>query len=165
MKRIAKSDFVVETAAAHQQVGAVCWRMHKGKVEVLLVTSRDTGRWIIPKGWPIKGLTDAQSAAREAWEEAGVEGAVSDAGIGSYSYDKRRLPKPPLPCKVTVFPLRVGRLADKFPEKNERQRKWFSARKAAKKVDEPQLRDLLAQLQDMSDRETAPTTDPDTGLS
>ena len=67
------------TIDARTQYGALCWRMHRGKVEVLLITSRDTGRWVIPKGWPIDGLAPAQTAAREAWEEAGVE--KSDQGI------------------------------------------------------------------------------------
>ncbi|MEN9850080.1 MAG: hypothetical protein RL128_243, partial [Pseudomonadota bacterium] len=66
------------TMVARTQYGALCWRMHRGKVEVLLITSRDTGRWVIPKGWPIDGLAPAQTAAREAWEEAGVEGDIAD---------------------------------------------------------------------------------------
>jgi len=66
------------------QYGAVCWRLHRGRVEVLLVTSRDTGRWIIPKGWPIDGLSPAGTAQREAWEEAGVEGEVIEDGLGVF---------------------------------------------------------------------------------
>jgi 8-oxo-dGTP pyrophosphatase MutT (NUDIX family) len=128
------------------QYGAICWRMHRGKVEVLLITSRDTGRWVIPKGWPMDGLTPAQSAAREAWEEAGVEGAVTETGIGLFRYDKVMAPKPSLPCRVEVFALRVAKLKDKFPERGQRRRKWFAAEKAARRVDEPELRQLLAGL-------------------
>lgn len=128
------------------QYGAVCWRMHRGKVEVLLITSRDTGRWVIPKGWPIAGLTPAASAAREAWEEAGVEGEVAEAGIGLFGYDKVMKPNPSLPCRVEVFALRVAKLKGKFPEQGERRRKWFPADKAARKVNEPELRQLLAHL-------------------
>lgn len=146
MKNAAKIQIAATDDDLHNQLGAVCWRLHRGRVEVLLVTSRDTGRWVIPKGWPCGKLPDPQSAAREAWEEAGVQGDVSDASLGIYTYQKRRIPKDPLPCAVTVFPLRVERLADKFPERKERQRKWFPARKAARKVDEPELREILARL-------------------
>ena len=99
------------------QYGAVCWRLHRGKVEVLLVTSRDTGRWIIPKGWPISGLTPADTAAREAWEEAGVQGELLGGDLGAYGYAKALDPKRSIPCSVQVVGLRVARLKDKFPER------------------------------------------------
>ena len=73
-----------------EQVGALCWRLHKWRVQVLLVTSRDTGRWVLPKGWPMAGKTAEAAAAREAWEEAGVEGLVQAQSIGRYCYDKIR---------------------------------------------------------------------------
>lgn len=129
------------------QNAALCWRMHRGRVQVLLVTSRDTGRWIVPKGWPIAGKTGAETAAIEAWEEAGVEGPLDGADpIGRYGYDKWRSPKKVIPCTVSLFSLRVMRLADKFPERKQRRRKWFDAQKAARKVDEPELRALLSQV-------------------
>ena len=128
------------------QYGALCWRAHRGRVEVLLITSRDTGRWIIPKGWAVNGLSPAASAAREAWEEAGVEGPVLDADLGLFRYDKVLSPTKSRACEVRVFPLHVQRLADKFPERKERRRKWFAAEKAARKVAEPELRRLLAGL-------------------
>lgn len=124
------------------QQAALCWRMHRGRPEVLLITSRDTGRWVIPKGWPMDGLSTADAAAREAWEEAGVEGRIQPDPVGYYSYDKLTNGKA-MPCMVSVFPLRVARLADKFPERKQRRRKWFAADKAARKVAEPELRALL----------------------
>lgn len=133
------------------QSGALCWRMHRGRVEVLLITSRDTGRWVIPKGWEVAGLTPAQSAAREAWEEAGVKGEIDDTGLGLFRYDKV-LPVPPvLSCQVQVFALRVRTLSDRFPERKQRRRKWFDAQKAARKVNEPELRGLLKALPDLLD--------------
>jgi len=108
-----------------------------------LVTSRDTGRWIIPKGWLIPDLTAAASAAREAWEEAGVEGQVADLPIGMFHYDKVLGPAQAIPCLVSVYPLQVTRLRNRFPEVLQRQRKWFSPDKAAKKVIEPELCDIL----------------------
>lgn len=130
----------------YTQYGAVCWRMHRGRVEVLLVTSRDTGRWIIPKGWPMKGVMAKDAAAREAWEEAGVEGKVDGAFIGDYSYTKVRMRKCDRFCVVQVFPLRVARLVDKFPEKKHRRRKWFLASDAARLVNEPELREILQKI-------------------
>lgn len=143
-------DVTQQTPQAGQesrtQYGAVCWRLHRGKVEVLLVTSRDTGRWIIPKGWPISGLTPADTAAREAWEEAGVQGEVLEAGLGAFGYAKVLDSRRSVPCSVEVFGLRVAKLRDKFPERKERRRKWFGVEKAARKVAEPELRALLLSL-------------------
>ncbi|MEO6300425.1 MAG: NUDIX hydrolase [Paracoccaceae bacterium] len=125
------------------QVAALCWRMHKRGIEVLLITSRDTGRWVIPKGWPIPGLDNAQSAAREAWEEAGVEGQTLDQPLGRYLYDKIARPATALPCSVAVFPLQVKTLSKRFPERKQRRRKWFSPSEAALLVAEAELRQLF----------------------
>jgi 8-oxo-dGTP pyrophosphatase MutT (NUDIX family) len=135
-----------EGASCTKQYAAICWRMHRGKVEVLLITSRDTGRWVIPKGWPMDGRTPAQAAAQEAWEEAGVQGEIATNGIGLFRYDKILSPKKALACEVEVYALRVSKLVDKFPERKQRRRKWFAAEKAARKVNEPELRDLLHHL-------------------
>ncbi len=148
MKRMTEASLQGAEQAPRSQYGALCWRMHRGHVEVLLITSRDTGRWVIPKGWPISGLAPAASAAREAWEEAGVRGEAATEALGLYTYDKIMKTTDALPCAVAVFPLRVGELAAKFPERKERRRKWFAAAKAAKKVAEPELRDLFRTLAD-----------------
>ena len=146
MKRSKQDQFVAEGDGARSQYGALCWRAHRGQIEVLLITSRDTGRWVIPKGWPIAGLDPAASAAREAWEEAGVTGHTASEPLGLYCYDKVLAPEASLPCAVAVFPLRVEELASKFPERKERRRKWFGAAKAARKVAEPELRALFQSL-------------------
>ncbi|MBC2833934.1 NUDIX hydrolase [Paragemmobacter straminiformis] len=146
MKRTTEASLQGAEQAPRSQYGAICWRMHRGHVEVLLITSRDTGRWVIPKGWPIDGLAPAASAAREAWEEAGVHGEPDPEALGLYTYDKVLNPDASLPCAVVVFPLRVEELAAKFPERKERRRKWFAAAKAAKKVAEPELRNLFKTL-------------------
>lgn len=126
------------------QFGALCWRVRKGKLQILLVTSRRRGRWIIPKGWPIEGETPTQAAATEAWEEAGVTGDSSSICLGIYSYLKDRAPKTgPLPCIVAVFPLKVKTVADDFPEKGQRKRKWMSPKKAAASVDNKELAQML----------------------
>lgn len=126
-----------------RQSGALCWRMRRGQVEVLLITSRVTGRWVIPKGCPHDKLTEAKSAAAEAWEEAGVEGSICEEPLGYFTYNKVLRPGVVQACIVSVFSLRVGRLRAKFPERRERRRKWFDATRAARKVAEPELRGLL----------------------
>ena len=126
-----------------KQVGALCWRVEKGKVEVLLVTSRDTGRWVIPKGWTMKDKSDADAAATEAWEEAGVEGKLGENAVGAYAYYKVLNCGKGEPCVVDVYALKVKSLSEKFPEASERKRRWFTPKKAAARVDEPDLKALL----------------------
>lgn len=126
------------------QFAALCWRARRGHVEVLLVTSRRSGRWIPPKGWPMRGLTPAAAAAREAWEEAGAEGRVSEGCIGLYTYFKRSRR---LPCAVAVYPLEVRRLARTWPEASERRRRWMPRSKAAARVREPELARIIASFE------------------
>lgn len=128
------------------QYAALCWRNKGKKAEVLLITSRDTGRWVIPKGWPMEDRGPAGTAAQEAWEEAGVRGDIATEAIGCFHYDKLFRKAPALNCTVEVFPMRIEKLARRWPEKAERRRKWFSAKKAAAKVNEPELKAILRDL-------------------
>lgn len=125
------------------QVGALCWRRSRKGLRVLLITSRDTGRWIIPKGWPMRNRTEAGAAAREAWEEAGLKGEVSTASIGVYTYRKRMPHGGLLPCVVRVYPLAAREILQKFPETGQRRARWFSPEKAARKVEEHELAALI----------------------
>lgn len=129
-------------SGARIQYGALCWRGQADQVEVLLITSRDTGRWVIPKGWPIPGLAPEAAAAQEAWEEAGVQGAAHPVCLGRFGYMKC-LAETTIPCAVAVFGLRVTGLAATFPEVNERRRQWFSLAEAGLLVEEPDLRLLI----------------------
>ena len=124
------------------QYAALCYRRKKGVVEILLITSRGTGRWILPKGWAMKKESEPGTAAQEAYEEAGVVGQIDPTALGTFEFDKW-VHGMPVPCTVQVYPLKVERLDDDFPEKDQRQRKWFSIEEAAAKVDEPQLQDLI----------------------
>ncbi|MDE4134048.1 NUDIX hydrolase [Phaeobacter sp. QD34_3] len=127
------------------QVAALCFRITRtGKPRILMITSRGTGRWILPKGWPIPGRSLAQSAAIEAWEEAGARGVPLDQCLGEYAYEKWRRELTPLPCVVRVYPVLVTGLQDNFPEQAERQRAWKSPRKAAALVQEKGLQGILA---------------------
>jgi 8-oxo-dGTP pyrophosphatase MutT (NUDIX family) len=131
-------------AAARMQYGALCWREGAEGIEVLLITSRDTGRWIIPKGWPMPGLPPEAAAAQEAWEEAGVDGQVNPVCLGRYGYHKLLAVSAEVPCAVAVYGLRVRRLAEKYPEVKERRRAWFPLAEAAGLVQEPDLARLIA---------------------
>ena len=117
------------------------------RTQVMLVTSRETGRWIIPKGWPKKRKAPYASAAREALEEAGVVGEVGRDPIGSYSYKKRLKSGAVVACEVQVFPLEVKRQQKTWREKGERELRWFSPTDAAKAVREPALRDVIRTFQ------------------
>jgi len=111
------------------------------------VTSRATRRWIIPKGWPIKGLTPRLAAAREAYEEAGVRGRVGGRALGSYVYDKRLdNGGGVVPCEVRVFPLAVKRQLKAWPEASERTTRWFSAAEAVNRVADEGLRELIREI-------------------
>lgn len=131
----------------HLQVAALCYRDVKMGKQVLLITSRDTGRWIIPKGWPIRGLDASGAARQEAWEEAGVaRGEAEDDAIGSYTYQKTYPEGWAVPVETLVFPVAVEELSDDFPEADERQRKWVSPVEAANMVREPELQSILRDL-------------------
>lgn len=134
---------VAKKADVRTQFAALCYRVHKDKPEVLLITSRGSHRWIIPKGWPMVGETPSAAAATEAWEEAGVKGRVYDQCLGLYSYQKETDEGLILPCVAMVYPIKVKSLAAIFPERKQRKRRWFSRKKAAAAVDEPELASIL----------------------
>lgn len=125
------------------QFGALPWRLKDGAVQVLLVTSRETKRWVIPKGWPMDRLDPHQAAAQEAFEEAGLTGETAPENIGTYPYGKRLKNGLVRACVVEVFALRVSRLERFWPEKAQRRRRWFTPEAAAERVHEPELADLI----------------------
>lgn len=130
-----------------RQLAALPWRRESdGSIAVLLVTSRTNKKWMLPKGWAMSGKTDAQSAAHEALEEAGVEGTLSGAPVGSYAYIKLFDDGTTRPSQAVVFALQVTRQFRKWPERKESRRKWFAPQEAAKAVFEPDLSRLLKAL-------------------
>ena len=136
MKRKHKRD-------VRTQFAALCYRMKGEKLQIMLITSRTRGRWILPKGWPENGMTPTQAAAKEAYEEGGIKGIAYDMPLGLYSYSKAHGPFAGIPKIVMVFPVEVTKLSKSYPEKSQRQRKWFSPKAAAKRVEEPQLRKII----------------------
>jgi 8-oxo-dGTP pyrophosphatase MutT (NUDIX family) len=126
------------------QVAALPWRDTGHGVEIMLITSRDTGRWVLPKGWPEAKELLCEAAAREAGEEAGLRGTVSHHEAGRYFYAKALASGEEVPCEVLVFPLRVDKIADRWKEKRSRTRKWVSPAEAARMVNEPDLGQIIA---------------------
>lgn len=127
-----------------RQYAALPWRrVQGGAIEVLLVTSRETRRWVIPKGWPMTGKARHKAAAQEAFEEAGVKGKVRTPSLGTYGYLKRLKGHQVKPITVTVYPLQVRELLDAWPERDQRTREWLSPEAAASRVQEPELADII----------------------
>jgi 8-oxo-dGTP pyrophosphatase MutT (NUDIX family) len=132
------------------QFGALPYRISSGNVvEVLLITSRERKRWIIPKGWPIKGYKPAMTAALEAYEEAGVRGQVGSRPLGHYVYNKwLDSGETSFPCEVQVFSLLVKAQLKEWPECSQRKVQWFTALEAAFLVKDDDLRQLILQFKE-----------------
>ena len=129
------------------QAGALPWRCNvKGRMEVLLITSRSSGRWIIPKGQPMADKTLAQAAAIEAFEEAGVEGEISHEALGEFEHEKRHWLTGPVRYRIVVHALAVHRELATWPEQTERKRIWLAPEEAASIVRSEQLAALLRRL-------------------
>jgi 8-oxo-dGTP pyrophosphatase MutT (NUDIX family) len=128
------------TMAAHntilRQYGALPFAItDEGEVKVLLVTTRRRRGWIIPKGWPIRNLTAAGTAEREAYEEAGVVGTIiGEEPVGSYRYEKGGTSHRETIYEVSVFLFAVERQLRKWPERSERETRWFAPGEASKQV-------------------------------
>ncbi|MCS7048098.1 MAG: NUDIX hydrolase [Verrucomicrobiae bacterium] len=123
------------------QCGVIAWRREGQRVEFLLITSTRRNRWVIPKGHLEPDLTAAESALREAWEEAGVAGVVREPAVGVYSYEK---------CdrtyRVEVFVMEVQDVLPLWPEADRRTRRWVSWRDAVALVEEPGLKRLFRRV-------------------
>lgn len=131
------------------QVAALPWRMDaSGSVQVLLITSRTNAKWMLPKGWPMADRDDSQAALQEAKEEAGIDGLVASAPIGSYHFIKVFDDGRTKPAQAVIYSLKVTEQRSKWNEKGQRKRRWFSPAKAAKAVTEPDLARFLHNLAD-----------------
>jgi 8-oxo-dGTP pyrophosphatase MutT (NUDIX family) len=132
------------------QAGAIPYRIVEGELEILLVTSRDTGRWVIPKGHIDDGMTAQSAACQEAWEEAGVTGEITTKiPLGFVPYFKKLKDGSQCAASIAVYPLLVDKQKNKWQEKGERTRTWFSPKEAAKLVDEPAMAALILRLQEI----------------
>ncbi len=135
------------------QVAALPYRRRgEGGLEVMLVTSRETRRWVIPKGWSASRLKPHAAAEREAYQEAGVVGRIGKASIGRYDYEKRLKTEDTVTCTVAVFPLEVRRQRKRWPEQDEREGRWFTPDEAAEAVEEPDLAAIIRRLDELVTR-------------
>ncbi|HVK90927.1 MAG TPA: NUDIX hydrolase [Mycoplana sp.] len=136
-----------------QQVGVLPWRIRRdGEARILLITSRERGRWIVPKGWPIKEQTALVAASREAFEEAGIIGDISPAPVTTYRYMKVLNDGSQVPCRVAVFGMNVRGTLIHWREKGQRQRRWFSVEAAADKLDDVELAAFVRALDTAPER-------------
>lgn len=138
----------LETAAIpvvpRAQVGALPWRIRRGRIEVMLITSRERKRWIIPKGWTHSRMSAIRMAEVEAWEEAGIiAGECASKPVGVVTYRKRLSGGLSTQCRIDVYLLKVRRLSASYPEHRERRRLWVTPAQAARLVSEPGLRAIL----------------------
>ncbi|WP_342343865.1 NUDIX hydrolase [Chthonobacter albigriseus] len=141
-----------------EQVAALPWRRVERGIHVLLVTTRETGRWIVPRGWPIKGLSAAGAAETEAFEEAGVSGRIGKKPVGSYTYEKR-FPKRTAEVTVSVYPLEVTKERTDWPEKGQRETHWVSAQAAALAVSDQGLAEIIRAFAARFEPPESPATD------
>ena len=149
MNSLLQQEIILGDAAKtdlRTQFAALCYRVKNEKVQFCLVTSRRSGRWIVPKGWPMNGQTPMDAAATEAFEEAGVRGKIEPRPIGVFSYYKVHS-KNELPCIAVVYPLKVKKVLRTWPEHKERNRKWLSRKKAAALVDDAELSQIIMRFQ------------------
>ena len=141
------SSLTVKPKRSHRkQVAALPLTLCDCEVLALLVTSRSTGRWVLPKGWTKGRIGPVETAVLEAFEEAGLKGEIRAESVGSYTYFKQMPDGSQVKCKVDVFPMHVERELDFWPEDTQRLRRWFFARDAARLVQESELSDLLKNL-------------------
>jgi 8-oxo-dGTP pyrophosphatase MutT (NUDIX family) len=140
------SDAAFRTSNVRVQYGALPWRQTARGVEILLITTQTTRRWIIPKGWPVPGLRPSECAAHEVFEEAGVEGDISTRPLGSFRYEKRRKSGEAFSCKVEVFALEVMRQRRNWPERDSRDTRWCSVEEALQRVSDPGLAKLIVKF-------------------
>lgn len=128
------------------QYGALPVAVSNGELRVMLITSRETRRWIIPKGWPQKNRAPNVVAAREAFEEAGLEGRVAEQPLATFKYEKRLKSGKTVTCAVETYLFQVDRELDDWPEKRERERRWMSPEEAASLVSDAGLGEVLRDL-------------------
>lgn len=136
-------DAIRTERAERRQVAALPWRRAGDGIEILLVTSRETRRWVTPKGGRMPGLTDAEAAALEALEEAGVEGPVAAEPLGTFRYLKVLKRRAARWCVVSIYPLEVRTVHEVWKEKGERERVWMGLEQAAACVGEVDLAELI----------------------
>ncbi|WP_064695314.1 NUDIX hydrolase [Rhizobium aegyptiacum] len=149
LRQLAAVPAKLFAGAFRQQYGALCFRYCDGgpRIEMLVITSRERARWVIPKGWPMKGKKPFEAAAIEAWEEAGVRGTVRKKPVGRYTYLKELDDGDVAPCIVDVFQIEITEISNDFKEQGQRILEWVSPDEAARRVREVELKSLLVEFE------------------
>ncbi|MFL5016720.1 MAG: NUDIX hydrolase [Rhizobium sp.] len=149
LRQLAAVPEMLFAGAFRQQYGALCFRHGSAgsDIEILVITSRESARWVIPKGWPMKGKKPFEAAAIEAWEEAGVRGVVKKKPVGRYTYLKELDNGEVVPCIVDMFQMEVTDISGDFKERGLRILEWVSPDEAARRVREIELKSLLVQFE------------------
>lgn len=130
------------------QAGALPWRWSdEAGLEFLLVTGRRSRRWLVPKGWPIKGKSLPEAAAQEAFEEAGVRGHVETKPLGHFRHTKNHPIAGPIAFTILVFPLEVSEDLQDWPERGQRSRRWFTRAEALAAVQSVDLQILIGDFE------------------
>ena len=137
------ADLIASKGQPLKQCAALPYQMRDGKMQVLIITSRGTGRWIVPKGWVKSEYEPHEVAAQEAFEEAGLEGEIEPEPIGSYHYTKRLHTLSFVRCRVDVFPLQVIEDRSDWPEKEQRTLAWLSPDEAASRLSDRDLAKIV----------------------
>lgn len=125
----------------YNQAAALPFRYKNDALQIMLITSRKSRKWIIPKGLMEEGLAKYELAIKEAYEEAGIAGRVTTQSLGIYQYEKWGGI-----CKVSVFSLQVDKILDRWPEDNFRDRKWFNPEEAINIVENSELKGIIKQF-------------------
>ncbi|MBX4935965.1 NUDIX hydrolase [Rhizobium binae] len=154
LRQLAAVPAKLFSGAFRQQYGALCFRYCNAgsKIEILVITSRERARWVVPKGWPMKGKKPFEAAAIEAWEEAGVRGAVKRKPVGRYTYLKELDDGDVAPCIVDLFQIEVTKIENDFKEQGQRILQWVSPDEAARRVREVELKSLLVEFRPRGQR-------------
>lgn len=155
LQQLARTPKQLFAEAFRNQYGALCFRYIDGGYgfEILVITSRNSGRWILPKGWPMKGKEPHEAAEIEARQEAGVCGKVWRSAIGRYTYLKDLDDGRVVPCLVEIFQLEVKEVRINFKERGQRRLEWVSPDEAARRVREIELKSLLVNFEPRRERE------------
>jgi len=159
LTQLAREPGKLFSGAFRQQYGAVCFRYigDTENIEILVISTRDTGRWIVPKGWPMKKKKPYEAAEIEAWEEAGVNGIVHKTPVGRYTYLKFLDDGDIAPTIVDLFQIEVTDQKNVFKENGQRQIAWVAPDEAARRVRELELKSLLVDFTPKAKRKKART--------
>jgi 8-oxo-dGTP pyrophosphatase MutT (NUDIX family) len=145
LSKLAQAGDMLFANDQHRQYAAICYRRRKtgDGYEVLIVTGRNSGRWVMPRGWPMEGKAPHAVAEREAFEEAGIKGKADKQPLGHYTYAKQVGDGRVVPCLVEVYAVKVEKTLKNYKEHGQRDRRWVSFTEAQNLVEEPELRGLL----------------------